>query len=161
MIPVSSNVYVGIGSNLGDRESNLRRADEVLDREFTVLLRSSVLETEPFEVSTERSFLNQVLEIDPGKHGPVEVLNRLLELERELGRSRDTLSPDRVIDLDLLYYNRTVQHSDQLDVPHTDVHRRPFVLKSMVELNPTFLHPEREKTQLELLLNALGQKNDN
>lgn len=158
---MSSKVYVGLGSNLGDRESNLRRAEDALDREFDVRARSSVIRTDPFEVATSRTFLNQVLRVDPGGYGPAAFLDRLLGIERNLGRSRDSESSDRVIDLDLLYYNRTIHHSGQLDVPHPEVHRRPFVLKSMVELNPTFLHPEKRRTQVELLLNALGRKNDN
>ena len=158
---MGSNVYIGLGSNLENRGRNLERARERLDREFGVLARSTVRETEPFEVSSDNDFLNQVLEIDPGEHGPADLLERLLAIERDLGRSRERDSVDRVIDLDLLYYDRTIHHTNQLDVPHPEVHRRPFVLKGMVELNPVFRHPELDKSQTELLLNALGQKNDN
>lgn len=155
------NVYVGLGSNLDDRRSMLREARLALRDDFTIASRSSRLETEPFEIATDRPFLNQVVEIDPSNIGPERLLQRLLSIERSLGRNREGNSPDRRIDMDLLYYNQTIKHSDQLDVPHPEAHRRVFVLKSMVELSPTFLHPERERTQTQLLVNALGKKHEN
>jgi 2-amino-4-hydroxy-6-hydroxymethyldihydropteridine diphosphokinase len=158
---VRSNVYVGLGSNLGSRPEHLESALSALAQRFDVLETSSVIRTEPFEVETERAFLNQVLELDPGELGPQPLLEWCLDLERRLGRDRQSGTPDRVIDVDLLYYGNTVRHTGQLDVPHPEVHRRAFVLKSMVELNPVFLHPELCRTQVELLVKARSQTNEN
>lgn len=154
-------VFVGIGSNLGNRTKNLDRALNTLEKKVDLQTRSSVLETEPYKINTENRFLNQVIEIDPGDLGPKELLGELLEVESQLGRTRSSDSRDRVIDLDLLYYDQRVYHSPDLDVPHPEVHRRSFVLKSMVELNPVFLHPELNKTQTELLVNALKEPPEN
>ncbi|MFB6226917.1 MAG: 2-amino-4-hydroxy-6-hydroxymethyldihydropteridine diphosphokinase [bacterium] len=158
---MESNVYVGLGSNLQNPRANLARARNAIPGEYPLLKQSSILRTEPFEIATEKPFFNQVLEINPRGSDPDQVLKQLLRIEQELGRDRDRNGPDRIIDLDLLYYNQMILHSDQLHVPHPEIHRRPFVLKSMVELNPAFLHPELEKTQVELLVNTLGKKSDN
>ena len=97
------------------------------------------------------AFLNQVFELKEVAMSPEQLLTVLLDLETELGRDRSN-EPDRVIDLDLLYYGSVIRREPRLRLPHPRAHRRPFVLQSMVELAPSFLHPVLVRTQTELLV---------
>lgn len=144
------DVFVGLGSNLKDRRRNLKKARESLAREYTVVATSSVLETEPVGVKTELMFLNQVLRLRvPPDTTPEDCLEHLLQIERDMGRDRSR-SPDRLIDLDLLYWEELVREDDPV-VPHPGAHSRRFVLEPMVEIAPDFIHPVLKMSQRELL----------
>lgn len=144
-------VYVGLGGNQPSTREHFSRARDRLGDHAHVSGASSVLRTDPWNVEATSPFLNQVLELRNVKSSPEPFLGILLELESELGRDRSN-DPNRCIDLDLLYYGPVVRREPELRLPHPRAHRRPFVLKPMVELAPTFPHPILRETQTELLV---------
>jgi 2-amino-4-hydroxy-6-hydroxymethyldihydropteridine diphosphokinase len=131
--------YVGLGSNLGDRERAIRRAAALIEAHRL----SSIRETEPWGYAEQPHFLNAVAELET-ELSPRELLDRLLEVERELGRTRDGphYGP-RTIDLDLLLYGEERVAESGLQVPHPRLHERRFVLEPLAELEPRLIVPGR------------------
>jgi 2-amino-4-hydroxy-6-hydroxymethyldihydropteridine diphosphokinase len=124
--------YVGLGSNLGDREATLRRAAELIGAQRL----STIIETEPWGYEHQPRFLNAVAEIDTPLESQ-QLLTHLLDVERRLGRER--VGPrwgPRTIDLDLLLYGDEVIDEAGLQVPHPRLHERLFVLEPLAELAP-------------------------
>jgi 2-amino-4-hydroxy-6-hydroxymethyldihydropteridine diphosphokinase len=132
-----TTAYVGFGANLGDREATIRRAASMLGPQRL----SSLRETEPWGYEDQPSFLNAAAEIDWGQT-PRALLDRLLEIERELGRTREgpRFGP-RTIDLDLLLYGNEVVDEPGLTIPHPRLHERLFVLEPLFELEPGLVVP--------------------
>jgi 2-amino-4-hydroxy-6-hydroxymethyldihydropteridine diphosphokinase len=137
--------YIGLGSNLGDREAFLRRALELLraEPEIHVTAVSSVRETDPVGLVDQPRFLNAVARIETDLRPP-ELLDRMLATERELGRRRDgpRFGP-RTIDLDLLIYGDEEIDEPGLIVPHPRLAERRFVLEPLHELDPGLVVPGR------------------
>jgi 2-amino-4-hydroxy-6-hydroxymethyldihydropteridine diphosphokinase len=135
-------VFVGLGSNLGDRELNLRRALQQLEELGTVRA-SSFRETDPVGVTDQPKFLNAAAELATDLP-PKELLERLLEIERELGRDRATERRwgPRVIDLDLLLFGEEAIDDPGLTVPHPRLADRRFVLEPLCELNEDLTLPD-------------------
>jgi 2-amino-4-hydroxy-6-hydroxymethyldihydropteridine diphosphokinase len=134
--------YIGLGANLGDREENLRAALERL-AELGPLRVSSFRETDPVGVTDQPRFVNAVAELETGL-GARDLLERLLEIERQLGRDRsgeERWGP-RTIDLDLLLYGGDVIDEPGLSVPHPRLAERRFVLEPLHELNPGLVLPD-------------------
>jgi 2-amino-4-hydroxy-6-hydroxymethyldihydropteridine diphosphokinase len=124
--------YVGLGSNLGDREATLRRAAELIGAQRL----STIVETEPWGYENQPRFLNAVAEIDTPL-APRPLLTHLLDVERRLGRER--VGPKwgpRTIDLDLLVYGDRMVDEPGLQVPHPRLAERLFVLEPLAELAP-------------------------
>ena len=135
-------VFIGLGSNLGAREEWLARALAHLlqDETMRLIQQSSLYETEPVGVKNQPGFLNQVVEIAAALT-PQELLEKLLETERRLGRVRELRWGPRNIDLDLLAFHRIDMQTETLTVPHPESVRRRFVLAPWCELAPDFLVP--------------------
>jgi 2-amino-4-hydroxy-6-hydroxymethyldihydropteridine diphosphokinase len=131
--------YVGLGANLGDREAAIRAAAEQLG----AVRLSTIRETEPWGYEDQPRFLNAVAELETDL-SPRALLDRLLEIERELGRTRDgpRWGP-RTIDLDLLLYDDERLDEPGLTVPHPRLHERRFVLEPLAELDPGLEVPGR------------------
>ncbi len=131
--------YVGLGANLGDREATLRRALELLGPARV----STFRETEPWGYTDQPRFVNAVAEVET-ELAPRALLDRLLEIERELGRTRTAprFGP-RTIDLDLLLYGDEQIDEPGLRVPHPRLHERRFVLEPLAELDPHLVVPGR------------------
>jgi 2-amino-4-hydroxy-6-hydroxymethyldihydropteridine diphosphokinase len=132
-----ARAYVGLGANLGDREAAILDAARRIDARRL----STIRETEPWGYADQPPFLNAVAEIET-ELTPRELLDRLLAVERELGRIR--LGPrwgPRTIDLDLLLYGDLVVDEPGLTVPHPHLHERRFVLEPLAELDPTLIVP--------------------
>ncbi|MGH9900292.1 MAG: 2-amino-4-hydroxy-6-hydroxymethyldihydropteridine diphosphokinase [Pyrinomonadaceae bacterium] len=147
-------VYVGLGSNLGDRAGNLLLAVRgMLNAGLRVSRLSSVYETEPVGVADQALFLNMVAELDAADPfpGPEQLLARLLRVEYALGRRRRVAGGARTIDLDLLLSGNAVLDSEFLTLPHPRLHLRRFVLAPLAELAPDAAHPKLRKTFHELL----------
>jgi len=138
--------YIGLGSNLGDRRAMIAGAVERL-RPRRV---STVIETEPWGVVDQPRFLNCVAEIET-EIAPPALLDRLLEIERELGRVRRQKWGARTMDLDLLLYGDRRIVSPVLTVPHPRLHERRFVLEGLAELCPDLAVPGRGRTVRQLL----------
>jgi 2-amino-4-hydroxy-6-hydroxymethyldihydropteridine diphosphokinase len=141
--------FIGLGSNLGERESMIRRAlDELASLPSTTLVRaSSLYDTEPAGDSDQPGFLNAVAELETELTAR-QLLWNLLLIERRLGRVRTRHWGPRVIDLDLLLHGNEVLDQPDLKVPHPELIRRSFVLVPLVELDPLVVHPVTGETLL-------------
>jgi 3-oxoacyl-[acyl-carrier protein] reductase len=140
--------YVGLGSNLGDRQSNLDRAIQALqeDAHVEVTQISSYYETEPVDGPPgQPDFLNAVVELQTDLD-PEELLEVLQGIEQDLGRVRRERHGPRTIDLDLLLYGNVVQDRPELTIPHPRMHERGFVLEPLAEIAPHAVHPRLGKT---------------
>lgn len=150
--------YLGLGSNLGDRAANLESAVSMLGRTPGVLVRrvSSTLETAAVGGPVDSPpFLNAVAEVETtlGSHA---LLQRLLEIERDLGRQRREKWEPRLIDLDILLFGDQIISSRDLVIPHPLMHERRFVLSPLAELAPDLVHPVLQMTVRGLLENLRG-----
>ena len=135
-------VYLGIGSNLGDRQENLAQAVGALNAgpELSVLRTSGIYETAPWGLAGQRDFLNMVAEMSTTLT-PQELLDRVKDLERELGRKPSPRFGPRLIDVDILLFGDTVVDEPDLQIPHASLHLRAFALVPLAELAPDTLHP--------------------
>jgi 2-amino-4-hydroxy-6-hydroxymethyldihydropteridine diphosphokinase len=142
-------VYVGLGSNLGEREAMIRLALEELSRlpQTRLSRASSLYDTEPVGEVDQPNFLNAVAQLDT-ELGAHQLLWNLQLIEKRLGRARTRHWGPRTIDLDLLLYGGVVLEEPGLVVPHTELIRRSFVLVPLVELDPLLIHPVTGETLL-------------
>jgi 2-amino-4-hydroxy-6-hydroxymethyldihydropteridine diphosphokinase len=139
---VSKSAFVGIGSNLGDREGNFRQAVELLSAEdgIDVVAVSEIRETDPVGPVEQGPFLNGAVRIETDLD-PRELLERLLAVEERLGRVRRERWGPRTIDLDLLLYGDDVVDEPGLTVPHARLHERRFALEPLSDLAPSLEIP--------------------
>jgi 2-amino-4-hydroxy-6-hydroxymethyldihydropteridine diphosphokinase len=147
-------VYLGLGSNVGDREANLREALKRLEAEgIRVVRRSSLYETEPLDLRDQPWFLNAVVEVETDLF-PRQLLACIQKIERQMGRRRLTPKGPRNIDIDILFYGRSVIDTPELETPHPSIAQRRFVLEPLAELAPDLRHPLTGKTAREMLADA-------
>ena len=133
--------FIALGSNMGDKTANLKQAIEKMRaRSIHVLKESSVITTEPWGGVEQDSFANQVLEVENWLPAPI-LLETLLDIELEMGRVREVHWGPRLIDLDLLFVEDQVIYTDDLILPHPYIAERLFVLESLQEIAPHFIHP--------------------
>jgi len=144
--------YLGIGSNLGNREENLNTAiTRIGEMAGNILSVSSVYETEPWGFQSENKFLNMVVSIE-SVLGPRALLQTLLKIEESMGRQRTSVNfSSRIIDLDILFYNSLVKEEQGLIIPHPHIQDRRFVLIPMAEIAPDFIHPVFNESIVTLL----------
>jgi len=136
-----SIAYIGIGSNLGNREENCLRSIALLEkRGITVRKKSSMYETEPWGVKDQPRFMNMAIEIET-KLEPKILLRVLKEVEKEMGRERSLRWGPRIIDLDILLFDELIVKEDDLEIPHPLMHERDFVLRPLCEIAPDKIHP--------------------
>ncbi len=143
--------YIGLGSNLGDREANLNRALNMLSLSARIVDISPIFLTEPEIYKDQPDFLNSVACVDTNCTA-VELLKILNGIEARMGRERTYAGAPRVIDLDLLFFGKDIISRPGLDVPHPRLHLRAFVLAPMAEIAPDFMHPALHKSVRELLI---------
>ncbi len=150
-LPSSGLAFVGVGSNVGDREELLRTAaHEIMQTPGILTLASSpVYETLAVGAAGPGNFLNAVFQLTV-RLSPTALFEQLQRIETALGR-RPPRSGPRPIDLDLLLYDDLVLQTDVLTLPHPRMHLRAFVLKPLADLVPGFCHPELEVTISDLL----------
>jgi 2-amino-4-hydroxy-6-hydroxymethyldihydropteridine diphosphokinase len=152
-----NTAYLALGSNLGDREANLLKALEWLETaDAQIARRSSLYETEPQELREQPWFLNQVVEIGTTL-SPLELLARIREIERELGRKRVVAKGPRTIDIDILLYGEAIMNTPELQIPHPRLADRRFVLEPLAELAPDLRHPVTGRTASQMLAAIEGQ----
>ena len=149
----SQNIYLGLGSNQGDREQLMAQAIELLSVALGAPVSlSSTIETEAWGFVSPNPFLNMVACFS-ADIAPLDLLDVTEDVERRLGRKTKSIGGvyrDRPIDIDVLFYGDEIISSERLTVPHPRLHERLFVLEPMVEIAPSFIHPLLGKSMAEL-----------
>jgi len=154
-ISLPARIYLGLGSNLGDRMGSLTLAVERLSQKLTISEISSVYETEPLGYKEQPLFLNAVVSAVT-ELGPFELLRFIKQIESDLGRKRGFRNAPRPIDIDILFYGDLVTHTHELTIPHPGVAERAFVLVPLVEIAPEFVHPLSQRKFVDLLAEVDG-----
>ena len=149
--------YLGLGSNLGDREENLRKALSLLGESVEIIALSSVYETEPWGYAEQPSFLNLVCGFWTSL-SPPELLALVQEVERRLGRVRTIRYGPRTIDVDILLYGDRIVDTPDLQIPHPRIPERAFVLAPFAEIAPDVEHPTLKRPISALLADAPGRE---
>lgn len=146
------DAFIGLGTNMGDRSQNLSDAIAAITNipGIHVLTQSRVIETEPWGYTDQDSFLNCVLQIKTTLP-PSRLMDQLLSIENDLKRERIIHWGPRTIDLDILFYDDLVSSDPHIVLPHPRVHERAFVLESMAEIAPYFVHPILNRRMTEIL----------
>ncbi|KAF0144357.1 MAG: 2-amino-4-hydroxy-6-hydroxymethyldihydropteridine diphosphokinase [Nitrospirae bacterium] len=143
--------YIGIGSNIGNREENCRKAIRLLEENgISVKRQSSMHDTEPWGVKDQPKFINMAIEIETNKN-PEDLLGILKNIERQMGRTESVKWGQRIIDLDILLFDDLILETPHLEIPHPFMHDREFVLKPLAEIAPDKKHPVTGKTIKEML----------
>ena len=144
-------VFLQLGSNLGDRELLLKDAiTEIEDRVGNILECSKVYESTPWRVEGQENYLNQILKVKTILLAD-DVLLTVLDIEKQLGRVRIEKWGERLIDIDIIFYNDSIIETPELCVPHKHLHERMFVLTPLHNIAPEMVHPKYNKTIEELL----------
>ena len=142
-------VYLGLGSNIGDKAARIKEALDRLGGIVTIKRVSPLYLTEPVDLKDQPWFINCVAEVETEKK-PEELLSSVQSIEKAMGRKKTKEKGPRPIDIDLLFYDTQVVNQKNLVIPHPRLHTRLFVLQPMMDLNPQYVHPVLRKTIQEL-----------
>jgi 2-amino-4-hydroxy-6-hydroxymethyldihydropteridine diphosphokinase len=146
-----NQTYLLIGGNMGNRQENLEVATRRIAANIGEIKQSSAIyETEAWGLEEQPAFLNQVLLVSSTLNAQ-QVLKQILNIEHDMGRERIQKFGPRIIDIDILFFNRDIIHEPGLNVPHPQLHLRRFTLKPLNDIAPQFRHPELGKTISDLL----------
>ena len=144
-----TTAYLAIGSNLGDRVDNLRRAAAMLAPEVRLLAASPLYETAPAYVVDQPRFVNGALKVETAL-APRDLLRKLKGIEQAVGRQPGMRNGPRIVDLDILFLGDTVLSGGELEIPHPRLAERLFVLRPLNDLTPDLTHPVLRRTVAEL-----------
>ncbi|MDF2447860.1 MAG: folK [Bacteroidota bacterium] len=145
--------YLCLGGNIGNREDALKKAIwDISEKAGTIESRSQIYETEAWGIDNQQAYLNQTVKIQT-ELSPVELIECLLNIEKNLGRQRNfkLQYEARTLDIDILFYNDLILKEEHLIIPHPRMHLRKFVLVPLNEIAPNYLHPELNKSIFNLL----------
>lgn len=141
-------VYLSLGTNLGNKEENLRTAMTLIEEQVgTITSQSALYASAPWGFDSENTFLNNAISVETSLT-PEELLSTTQRIEHTLGRTHKSVDgqySDRLIDIDILLYDDVVMHTPSLTLPHPLMHRRLFVLEPLSEIAPTMIHPLLQK----------------
>ena len=150
-------VYLSLGTNLGNKEENLRTAMTLIEEQVgTITSQSALYASAPWGFDSENTFLNNAISVETSLT-PEELLSTTQHIDRTLGRTHKSVDgqySDRLIDIDILLYDDVVMHTPSLILPHPLMHRRLFVLEPLSEIAPTMIHPLLQK-EITTLCNEL------
>lgn len=149
------DVYLGLGSNLGDRQANLERAVELLGERLRMVKMSSVYETEPVGYKDQPLFLNAVCRVQTDI-GPLQLLSLVKGIEASMGRVPNFSDGPRLIDIDIILYGDMVMMDPELSIPHPRMAQRAFVLIPLAEIAPGLVHPFSGESVEEMVANVDG-----
>ncbi|KAA6339433.1 2-amino-4-hydroxy-6-hydroxymethyldihydropteridine diphosphokinase [termite gut metagenome] len=148
-----AQVYLGLGSNLGNKEQNLHHTIQQMEKRIGKMISlSAFYVTTPWGFVSENDFLNAVVCVD-SPFQPLEILEETQKIEREMGRmgkSANEIYDDRPIDIDILLYGNLIVETEKLIVPHPLMTRRLFVMQPLTEIAPNRIHPVLGKTMREI-----------
>ena len=143
--------YLLTGGNLGNRQALLQQATQLIESKAGKLAAvSPIYETEPWGISDQGNFLNQVLVIRT-RYSAAELMSLLLSIEEEMGRMRLEKFGARIIDIDILFFDNETHQSAHITIPHPEISRRRFALVPMAVLAPQLIHPVLQKNMQQLL----------
>ena len=146
-----NKVVLLLGSNMGERHTNIKKASISIEHELGKIVQSSsVYETEPWGNTQQQHFLNQVIIISSDLTSE-ELMKKIISIEEKSGRIRKIKWEPRIVDIDVLFFNNETISTKILTVPHPGLHLRKFALIPLVELIPEFNHPVLKKSMTELL----------
>jgi len=152
-----SIAYLGLGSNLKEREKNLIKALSLIGQRTQLIKTSSIYETEPVGFKEQPLFLNMVCQICTDLK-PMELLHYLKQVEKQLGRKASFRNAPRIIDIDILIYDNIISKEQDLIIPHPRLKERAFVLLPLAEIAPQLNHPELDKSIIELADTITGRE---
>ena len=145
-----NKTFLHTGSNLGDKGQNLATARVKIEANIGRIKKASkVYLTKAWGITDQPDFLNQALEVET-RLSPLELLNTIIQIEQEMGRKREIKWGERLIDIDILFYNNEIIDLPQLIIPHPYLHYRNFVLIPMLEIAPDLNHPILNQSIAEL-----------
>lgn len=149
---MTNYVFLGLGTNLGDRETNLTKAQELIRKSIGQIdSRSAIYESEPWGFQSENNFLNMVIKVHTSLK-PIDLVKEIQIIEGQLGRIRESRQyASRTIDIDILLYRNLVIDNPDLIIPHPLIQDRRFVLVPLCEIAPEMVHPVLSKTFVVLL----------
>ncbi|WP_251860169.1 2-amino-4-hydroxy-6-hydroxymethyldihydropteridine diphosphokinase [Clostridium sp. Marseille-Q2269] len=143
-------VYVAFGSNMGEKENHIKRALEKIEEKGIKIIKvSPIYETKPYGVLDQDSFLNGVVRIETNLT-PEDLIEVLLDIEKQLDRVRERRWGPRTIDLDIIFYDDLIINKNNLIIPHKDMENREFVLKPLCDIDENFIHPVLKKSVKQL-----------
>ncbi|MDB5009007.1 MAG: 2-amino-4-hydroxy-6-hydroxymethyldihydropteridine diphosphokinase [Mucilaginibacter sp.] len=144
------NVFLLLGSNLGDRRLFINQAIKLIADDIAPVLKaSSLYETQAWGKNDAPDYLNQVVALQTGL-SPQNVLEKILHIENMLGRRRQEKWGSRTIDIDILFYGQEIVNDPALRIPHPELHKRRFTLEPLAEIAPEFVHPLLNKNILQI-----------
>lgn len=146
-----NKVYIAAGSNIGDKEETLKEAIDKIDKrkDCVVTKVSNFYTTDPVGYEDQDQFVNCVFEIDT-LQTPSELMDTLLEVEKDFKRERIIRWGPRTLDLDIIFYDDIISYDEHILIPHPRAHERQFVMKPMCDINPYYVHPIYRKRVMDI-----------
>lgn len=146
-----NRIFLITGGNIGDRKKSLKVAAALVEKRIGKIIRSSkIYETDAWGITNQSSFYNQVLIVE-SDFSANKVMQKILKIEKEMGRIRTIKNAARIIDIDILFFNNETVNKQNLIIPHPEIANRRFVLVALNELVPEMIHPVLKKSIADLL----------
>lgn len=146
-----NTVFLIIGGNIGNRKKNLQTASSMIEEQIgRIIKKSKIYETEAWGITDQAAFYNRVLQIKTPFFAE-EIMQKILLIEKQMGRVRTIKNAARIIDIDILFFNNDIINEPNLTIPHIEISNRRFVLMPLNELAPGMIHPVFKKSIAELL----------